>query len=63
MIVEILEDIKTYGRNVRLYACKGEKLEVLSQRGDVLIIKGKKENFPCQKSKVKKEELKQQQIF
>ena len=53
MIVEILEDVISYGRNKVCYAKRGEKLQVLTQRDEILIVKGLKENFPINKNKVK----------
>lgn len=53
MIVEILNDVISYGKNKNCYAKRGEKLQVLTQRDDMLIVKGIKENFPINKNKVK----------
>ena len=52
MRVLILNDVISYGKNKTLYAAKGEILNVLNDKGDMLIVKGKKENFPINKSKV-----------
>lgn len=51
----ILEDIKSNFKG-KVYAYKGEMLEqVITERGhgEVLILQGKKERFPCHISKVK----------
>ena len=51
------EDIRSHfkdkgGKENHLYASKGEKLELINRRGTILILKGKKETFPCHESKV-----------
>jgi len=53
MIVEILNDVVSYGKVKTCYAKRGEKLQVLNQRDEMLIVKGSKENFPINRSKVK----------
>jgi len=52
VIYLLLFDITSNFKN-KLYALKGEKCELISERGDVLILQGKKERFPVHKSKVK----------
>jgi hypothetical protein len=50
--VKILNDVVRLGKNRTIYALKGEILNVTNQRGDILIVKGKKEIFPIHKSEV-----------
>lgn len=53
MRIQILKDVISYGKKKTIYATKGEKLQVLNQRGEILIIKGSKENFPIHQNEVK----------
>ena len=46
MQVRMLKDIVSNGKLKVRYAEKGEVLKVLNDRGNVLIVKGRKENFP-----------------
>ena len=52
MKVKILNDVSSTNKNRTIYALKGEVLNVTNQRGDILIVKGKKEIFPIHKSEV-----------
>jgi len=52
MKVKILNDVSSTGKNKTIYALKGEVLNVTNERGDMLIVKGKKEIFPIHKSEV-----------
>lgn len=51
--IKILSDVSSSGKNKALYALKGEELTVNCERGDMLIVKGKKEVFPINKNEVK----------
>lgn len=48
----ILESIKSNFKG-KVYADKGEVLEKITDHGEILILKGKKERFPVHISKVK----------
>jgi len=53
MRVQLLKDVVGRLKEKRLYGSKNEVLNVISQRGDVLIVKGKRENFPVNIEDVK----------
>jgi hypothetical protein len=50
--IKIKNDVSSTGKNRTIYALKGEVLNVTNERGDMLIVKGKKEIFPIHKSEV-----------
>lgn len=55
MRVELLKDVvSSFGKNKKVYGSKGEKLLVLTERLDnVLLVKGKKEHFTVSLNEVK----------
>ena len=53
MQVKILKDIVSMGKLKTRYVDKGEVLQVLKDNGNVLIVKGRKENFPVALDNVK----------
>jgi len=46
------QDINSHVRNKYIYAKKGDKLKLIKEIGDVLIVANKKESFPVTKDKV-----------
>lgn len=46
--------------NKNLYGRAGEEVEMVSERGDLLIVKGEKGRFPVHKSKVDVENIKEE---
>lgn len=53
MRIQLLKDVVGRLKEKRLYGSKNEVLSVISQRENVLIVKGKRENFPVTISDVK----------
>ena len=44
--VKLKKDIISFGKNKTLYGLKDQVLPIITNKGNVLIVKGKKENFP-----------------
>lgn len=54
--MKLLEEIKSRGKNAKVYGQIGEEVELISDHGEVLIVKNKKgDTFPVQKVKVEEE--------
>jgi hypothetical protein len=53
-VVELIEEIRSYGKGLRLYGNKGEKVKIKSTTHyPVLIVEGKKEIFPVHINRVR----------
>lgn len=52
MIATLLEDIHSYGKGLRKYGSKGDRVKVISIHDEVYIVEGK-ERFSVHKSKIK----------
>lgn len=53
---KVLEEIKSYGKDKKVYAKKGEKCSILFRMGDMLILENSKgERFGCKSDKVYEE--------
>jgi len=50
--VRLLEDILSYGKNRTVYGKKNERVKIVADFGNVLIVQGKYEKFPVIKDKV-----------
>lgn len=53
--VQITEDIKSFGRDKKLYANRNDVVIVNADKGDVLIVRNPKNNevFPVEKTKTR----------
>lgn len=49
VIADIISHFKINKKNFKIYARKGEEVTIVEKRGNVLIVQGKTEKFPCQK--------------
>lgn len=47
MKVQLLKNIESCGKGKKLYGAKDEILQVVTDKENVLILKGNKEHFPC----------------
>jgi len=50
--VRLLEDIVSYGKNRTVYGKKNERVKIVADLRNVLIVQGKYEKFPVIKDKV-----------
>lgn len=48
----LLEDIKSNGKKETMYAKKGDKVNIIAEHGEVLIVEVNGVKFPVHKSKV-----------
>lgn len=47
----LLDDIKSLGKKETMYAKKGDKVKLIAEHGEVLIVEVKGVKFPVHKSK------------